>query len=153
MDKPQFDHDLSRITCEHYITGKAAINFASPGGTTGGWHSIAYFDRDSGVLKLSVAGIHYPDTMVFFGDAGIFDATPSLVKRGWPVEGLTIYMADHFRAAADMVVRWALSDSQHCNVEIAEWFPAAPDRQRFVDLLASGTPGLQELGRLGKVGA
>lgn len=27
-------------------------------------------------------------------------------------------MADHYRAAADMIVRWALSASIHCSVEI-----------------------------------
>jgi len=150
MKNPAFDKDFSRVTRENYITGKSAINFPSAG-ATGGWHSLAYFDRDSGMMKLSLAGIHYPDTRVFFGDAGIFDATQTLVEQGWPAGGRAVFMADHFRAAADVVVKWTLGESQHCNVEIAEWFPAEADREKFIDLLASGCPRLQELGRLEKV--
>ncbi|MEJ3588772.1 hypothetical protein [Pseudomonas bubulae] len=75
MRQPLLDLDLKRVTREHYITGKAAINFPSFGGTTGGWHSMAYWDRDTGTSKVSLAGIHYSDTKAFFGDVGIFDAT------------------------------------------------------------------------------
>lgn len=32
-------------------------------------------------------------------------------------------MADHYRAAADVVMMWELSNSKHCNVEVAEWLP------------------------------
>jgi hypothetical protein len=53
---------------------------------------------------------------------GIFDATDQLAKRGWPRNG-PVYMADHYRAAADMLMTWGLSDSAHCNVEVADWFP------------------------------
>lgn len=151
MNQPLFDLDLSRVTREHYITGKAAINFQSPGVTTGGWHFMLYWDRDSGVCKVSLAGIHYPDTREFFGDAGIYDVGAELARLGWPVEGRAIYMADHFRAAADMVIRWAMGDCRHCSVEIDSWFPAEEDRQRFLDLLAAGMTRLQELGRLDKV--
>lgn len=45
-------------------------------------------------------------------------------------------MADHYRAATDMIIRWALSESRYCNVEV-EWFPAEMDRQRLLDLLNS----------------
>ncbi|MNP45339.1 hypothetical protein D3C76_1392530 [compost metagenome] len=128
------------------------MNFPSPGGVTGGWHFLSYWDRGLGVAKVSLAGIHYPDTTGFFGDAGIFDVTPSLVRLGWAVEGQkVVYLADHYRAAADMVVRWALSDSMHCNVEIDDWFPEEEDKQRFLCLLATGREKLQEMGRLDKV--
>lgn len=70
MKQPLFDFDLKRVSFEHYITGKAAINFPHPESTTGGWHFLSYFDRDTGVAKVSLAGIHYPDTAEFFGDAG-----------------------------------------------------------------------------------
>ncbi|WP_092357893.1 hypothetical protein [Pseudomonas sp. NFACC25] len=151
MTQPLFDLDLSRVTREHYITGKAAINFSFPGVTTGGWHVLAYWDRDSGVCKVSLAGIHFPDMTAFFGDAGILDATQLLAERGWHAEGKSVWMADHFRSAADMVVRWALSESQHCSVEIGEWFPAEGDRQRFLDLLGEAKLQLREMGRLEKV--
>lgn len=150
MRQPLFDLDLSRVTREHYITGKAAINFPS-NDVTGGWHFLSYFDRDSGVAKVSLAGIHYPDTKAFFGDVGIYDVGAELARLGWPVEGRSIYMADHSRAAADMVTRWAMSDSRLCGVEIDDWFPAEEDRQLFLDLLAKGRSRLQELGRLEKV--
>lgn len=147
---PAFDYDFSRVTREHYITGKSAINFPS-GGTTGGWHTLAYFDRDAGVMKLSLAGIHYPDTYAFFSDAGVCDMSQDLASRGWPVGEREVFVADHFRAAADMVVKWALSESQHCNVEVEEWFPGGSDRERFLDLLAASSPSLRELGRFEKV--
>jgi hypothetical protein len=151
MTQPLFDLDLQRVTREHYITGKAAINFPFPGVTTGGWHVTSYWDRDSGVCKVSLAGIHFPDTTSFFGDAGIVDATQLLADRGWVSEGQAIWMADHFRAAADMVLRWALSDSQRCNIEIAEWFPADEDRQRFLDLIGAAKGQLGEVGVLERV--
>ncbi len=148
MNQPLFDLDLQRVTREHYITGKAAINFPFPGVTTGGWHVLAYWDRESGVCNVSLAGIHFPDTTAFFGDAGILDSTQLLAERGWHADGKMVWMADHFRAAADMVIRWALSDSEHCNVEIDEWFPSGEDRQRFLELLAVGSSGLREVGKL-----
>ena len=112
---------------------------------------MAYWDRDSEVCKVSLAGIHFPDTRSFFGDAGILDVTQALSERGWRADGKTVWMADHFRSAADMVVRWALSDSQHCNVEVREWFPADEDRQRFLGLLDTARPHLLAMGRLEKV--
>jgi hypothetical protein len=56
MTQPLFDFDLKRVSRTHHITGKAAINFPHAGSTTGGWHFVSYFDRDSGVAKVSLAG-------------------------------------------------------------------------------------------------
>jgi hypothetical protein len=149
--KLMFDHDFSRVTRKHYITGKSAINFPLVGVTTGGWHSLAYFDRDSGMIKLSLAGIHYPDTSSFYSDAGIRDMSKELERRGWSTGGRAVFMADHYRAAADMVAKWAMSNSKHCSVEIANWFPGESDRERFLDLLTTGSTRLQEIGQLEKV--
>ncbi|MDU8420675.1 hypothetical protein RYA60_20685 [Pseudomonas syringae] len=153
MTQPLFDFDLQRISCRHYITGKAAINFPHPGCITGGWHFLSYFGRDSGVAKVSLAGIHCPDTDAFFGDTGITDVTEQLRKLGWPVEDKKLFMADHYRAAADMIVKWTLSDSMYCNVEVAEWFPSPEARNRPLELLDLGKPKLLELSRLQKVEA
>lgn len=153
MRQPLFDFDLKRVSREHYITGKAAINFPHAGSTTGGWHFMSYFDREAGVAKVSLAGIHYPDTSDFFGNSGILDVTLQLAERGWPVEGASIFIADHYRAAADMVVKWALSASEHCNVEVAEWFPSLGDRQKLLRLLDLGKPKLFEMGRPQKMEA
>lgn len=150
MNQPLFDLDLQRVTREHYITGKAAINFPFPDVTTGGWHFLGYWDRDAGVCKVSLAGIHFPDSRSFFGDAGIDDVTQVLAERGWVAVGREIWMADHFRAAADLVVKWVLSDSQHCSVEIEEWFPSDEDRQRFLDLIGSAKPHFLELAKVEK---
>lgn len=95
------------------------------------------YDRESGVNKVSLAGIHYPDTT---GDLGITDVTDPLDERCWFVEGQRQYMADYCRAAADMVVRWALSESNYCNVKIAEWFPDVTDKLRLLALLNTGMP-------------
>ena len=151
MNQPLFDLDLSRVTREHYITGKAAINFPFPGVTTGGWHYLSYWNRGEGVAKVSLAGIHYPDTAEFFGGVGIVEVGQVLGRLGWPVKGRDVYIADHYRAAVDMVIRWALSESQYCNVELAEWFPGDDDKLRLLELLYAGRLKLRELGRLGKV--
>lgn len=151
MTQPLFDFDLKRVSRTHYITGKAAINFPHAGSTTGGWHFLSYFDRDSGVAKVSLAVFHYPDTTDFFGDAGVIDVTEQLAKRGWFAEGRRLFMADHYRATADMIVKWALSHSGQCNVEVAEWFPSLEERQRLYEILDLGKPKLHELGRLQKM--
>lgn len=151
MTQPLFDFDLKRVSRTHYITGKAAINFPHAGSTTGGWHFLSYFDRDSGVAKVSLAGIHYPDTTAYFGDIGIADVTDQLADCGWYVKDRQLFMADHHRATADMIVRWALSKSEHCNVEVTEWFSSFSDKQRLLNLLSTGKSKLQEVGRLEKV--
>ena len=151
MRQPLFDFDLKRVSREHYITGKAAINFPHPRSTTGGWHFLSYFDREAGVAKVSLAGIHYPDTTDFFGDAGVTDVTDQLFQRGWSEGGRKLFMADHYRAVADMIARWALSESKHCNIELAEWFPSAGDKQRLLSLVDTGKSKLQEKGKLEKV--
>ena len=87
MNRPLFDFELKRVSHQHYITGKAAINFPHPESTTGGWHFLSYFDRESGVAEVSLAGIHYPDTTAYFGDLGITDVTDRLADLGWSVEG------------------------------------------------------------------
>ena len=125
MIQPLFDFDLKRVSREHYITGKAAINFPHSGSTTGGWHFLSYFDLEAGIVKVSLAGIHYPDTTDFFGDAGVTDVTDQLFQRGWSAEVSKLFMADYYRATVDMVMKWALSESRHCNIELAEWFPSA----------------------------
>ena len=65
MIQPLFYFDLKRVSREHYVTEKAAINFPNSGCTTGGGHYMSYFGRVSGVAKVLLAGIHYPDTTVF----------------------------------------------------------------------------------------
>lgn len=145
MRQPLFDLDLKRVSREHYITGKAAINFPHAGSTTGGWHFLSYFDRDSGVAKVSLAGIHYPDTTDFFGDAGVIDVTDELAMRGRSEDGKRLFMADHYRAAADMAMKWVLSDSKHCNVEVADWFLSYETKQRLFEILNSGKTKLLDL--------
>lgn len=105
------------------------------------------------MAKVSLAGIHYPDTTAYFGDLGIIDVTDELAKRGWSAEGRRLCMADHYRAAADMIVRWALSESIHCSVEIDDWFPSGVERQRLLELLDIARSQLSKVGRWQKVDA
>jgi hypothetical protein len=105
--QPLFDFDFKRVSHQHYIKGKAAINFPHPRSTTGGWHFLSYLGRDSGVAKVALAGIHYHETTGYFGDLGITDVTSQLEERGWSAERRHLSLADHYRAAADMIVRWA----------------------------------------------
>lgn len=105
------------------------------------------------MAKVSLAGIHYPDTTAYFDDHGTIDVTGELAKRGWSVEERRLYMADQYRAAADMVVRWALSESIHCSVEIDDWFPSRAERQRLLEILDTGRSKLTKVGRWQKVEA
>jgi len=131
---PKFDIDLSRVTYEYYITGKAAINFPRPHATSGGWHYLAYWNSKVGEAKVSLAGIHYPDTRFCFGDTGILNATDELERMGWKTDH-QIYMADHSRATGDMVLKWVLGRSEFCNVELSEWFPDDHDLDAMVGML------------------
>lgn len=135
---PKFDVDLCRVSPGHYITGKAAINFPWPETTTGGWHHLSYWDREAGQVKVSLAGIHYPDTSAYFGETGILDASQELRRRGWTINQ-GIYIADHFRAAADMVLAWACGQSKHCNIELSDWFPEEQDRCYMLQLITSAS--------------
>lgn len=105
------------------------------------------------MAKVALAGIHYPDTTDFFGDTGIIDLTDELSARGWKLEGRLVFIADHYRAAVDLIIKWALSDSTCCNVEIADWFPTHKDRQRLFSLLSRGKHRLLKLGRLQRLEA
>lgn len=40
MAQPLFDFDLKRVSHQHYITGKAAINFPNPGSY--GWVALPF---------------------------------------------------------------------------------------------------------------
>jgi hypothetical protein len=137
-----FDLDLTRVTETHYITGKAAINFPWPRSTTGGWHFLGYCDSYTGQVKVSLAGIHCPDTSSLFGANGVLDAREELAKRGWRLDS-SVYMADHFRATADLVIAWTLGRNEHCNVELADWFPAHEDHTKVVRLLESALGNLE----------
>lgn len=55
--------------------------------------------------KVSLTGIYFSDRTAFFGDAEISDAIELLAKRGLHADGKTVWMADHFRAAADLVAK------------------------------------------------
>lgn len=140
---PKFDVDLCRVSREYYISGKAAINFPWPATNTGGWHHLSYWDREAGQVKVSLAGIHYPDTSAYFGDFGVIDASQELRRRGWAIDH-GIYIADHFRAAADMVLAWAFGQSKHCNVELSDWFPEDQDQWYILHLLTSATDKMSD---------
>lgn len=101
--------------------------------------------RNALLIKVSLAGIHYPDTTDYLGDLGITDVTDRFADLGWSVEGQRLFMADHYRAAADMMVRWALSESIHCSVEIDDWFPSRAERQRLLEILDIGRSKLSEV--------
>ncbi|MGO3987224.1 hypothetical protein ABI582_22970 [Pseudomonas sp. SAS7] len=140
------DLDLCRVTQEHYITGKAAINFYWPGTTTGDWHRLSFWDKGASRVRVALAGIHYPDTSLYLGSHGVVSASRELKQQGWTIHH-EVYMADHFRAAADMAIAWALGESKHCSVELADWFPDAADFRSVVVLLESSLVRLDDLPR------
>lgn len=142
----KFDLDLSRVTYEHYITGKAAINFPWIHTTSGGWHYLSYWNSAAGQAKVSLAGIHYPDTTFYFGDTGIMNASDELKRRGWQIHN-QVYMADHFRATGDMILKWVFSRSECCNVELSEWFPDDQGLAAMVGLLRGAINKLESVQR------
>lgn len=64
-----------------------------------------------------------------------------------------IYLDRDFFRAPDTVVKRAISDSRHRNVEVAEWFPSLEATQRLLGVLDLGKPKLSELNRLQKMEA
>lgn len=147
---PLFDKTLSRVSREHYITGKSSINFPL-NDETGGWHFMNYYDKDSGVFKVSLSGIHFPETSSYLGDDGVIDVSAEMKRRGIDTSKSRIFMADHYRAAADMVIRWALSESKHCNVEVNDWFPKDEDQRKFFSYIDKARQKLEEVGKWKKV--
>lgn len=105
------------------------------------------------MAKVSLPGIHYPNTTGYFGDLGIADVTDQLAESGWVVEGRRLFMADHYRTTADMIVKWALTDAERCNVELDEWFPPPSEKQRLLEILDATGQKFLEVGRLHKVEA
>ncbi|WP_460133899.1 hypothetical protein [Pseudomonas sp. S1_E04] len=55
--------------------------------------------------KVSLTGIYFSDRTAFFGNAEISDAIELLAKRGLHADGKTVWMADHFGAAADLIAK------------------------------------------------
>jgi hypothetical protein len=49
-----------RVTYDHLITVKAALNFSSLRTSAGGWHYLAYWNSGTGQAKASPAGILEP---------------------------------------------------------------------------------------------
>jgi hypothetical protein len=58
-----FYSGLRRVTYDHHITGKAAVNFPSLRTSTGGWRYLAYWNSGTGQVITSLASIHYPKTI------------------------------------------------------------------------------------------
>ena len=141
-----YDPDLGRASREHYITGPTALNFPSSR-TSGDWHFFSYFDLDAGVYKISLAGIHYPATTPYFGDQGLIEASIQLEAMGVPHAPGDVFIASHQRAAADMLVGWALrGNPNYCTVELDEWFPGEADKAAFIELLDGGKASLERDG-------
>jgi len=42
-------------------------------------------------------------------------------------------------------MKWVLSDSKHCNVEVADWFPSSETKQRLFEKLNSGKTKLLDI--------
>lgn len=84
MTQPLFDFDLKCVSLEHYINGKAGISFLQSESTTCvGGAPFSYFDRKSGVVKVSLVGMHHPDTTRPFCDEGVIDVDNQLAKLAY----------------------------------------------------------------------
>jgi hypothetical protein len=140
-----FDNSLERAGEKHYITGVSAINFPTSK-NTGGWHFLNYFDLDRGIFRVSLSGIHYPDTNKYFGHFGVVDISNKLDALKIPHLNKVVFMATHHRAAADMLVKWAISGKEYCTVEADEWFPAKSDRDALANTLTLAKEKLEQDG-------
>lgn len=88
-----------------YISGMAALNLPAPEGTSGDWHFLNVFYRDTeNVTAVTLAGEgEQINTNHIFKDYGIYRCNEALEKRGLKAEGDEAYAANHFRAILDLL--------------------------------------------------
>lgn len=134
-----FDSDFSRVTREHYITGMPALNWPCSGTSTGDWHSLNFWGE---TLRIALAGIQFPDTRQYLNEIGVYDATEEFRRQRLDIQGKTIWMADHRRAAADLMIKQAALGKHHNMVSLADWFPSEDAFQGAIDVITLATPML-----------
>lgn len=144
------DPGFRRVDYKHYVTGPSALNFPSSL-ATGDWRRLNYFDVFAKSYEIFIAGINFPDTSEYFGNEGIMEVSGLLIEMGIKPGKTEVWMADHYRAAADSVVSWAMSKNQICTVEVNEYFPGFDQRNAFVDLLLEAKEGLMQDGLWNKI--
>lgn len=144
--KPRRIRCFSEVTREHYITSRTALNWGGPQssltGTTGDWRYLTYFS-DPPLLLL--AGIEpMIDTRPYLGETGVYEATDDFVARGFVSGSTSVWVANHYRAAADMLLRDVVKGARHSSVDVAEWFLDGRDVQALGDLLEQAFAKLRD---------
>ncbi|MHD0644890.1 hypothetical protein ACYPKM_04640 [Pseudomonas aeruginosa] len=140
--KPFFDVDFKNVSKEHYITLKSSLNFPLSK-DTGDWHYLNFFDADHDNYKIYLAGIHSPDTSKLLGDTGVIDAAELFKKQRIKTGLKHVYIADHYRAAADMVIKWAMTKAPESSLEFDGWFPSLKDKKKVIDLIEQAAKKLE----------
>ncbi len=119
-----------------YLSGRAALNLPATGGT-GDWHRVQTFHRPR--LRLSRAFICGPgcevDTSSLLGQAGIYDATAMLDELGILHDSLSVRVASHARAVADLVLDAVLCDREPGHEWLDDWLPRESDQQPLWEML------------------
>jgi len=96
-----------KLSEERYISGIHALNLPAPEGTSGDWHFINAFFRNSETSETVIlAGKGEEiDTNYIFGSYGIYMCNEALKCRGLKAQSETSYAANHFRAILDRLYR------------------------------------------------
>lgn len=130
-----------------YLSSYFALNLINKE-ATGDWHSTTFWSEKSIPNHshiLGLDGYSACDTSKYFSDDGIFLGNSTLEKMGFErfCEGFDLYVADHFRAVADLIVLYALRGGVFSYFEFDDMMPAESDKQRVFEILNKGIPKME----------
>lgn len=92
--------NIPKTTALQYISGLNSLNLDLRDSTGSGWHFANVWSEEGKELRLYGKGTH-ADTTAFMGYLGIADRSEDLRRMGVPIRS-GVYVANHFRAAADI---------------------------------------------------
>lgn len=96
-----------------YVSFNRALNLREPGEDTGDWHfKVMFFctiDEPPKIARLAGEGTEI-DTTLSLGDRGVRDMSAELTRLRVTEENGPVYVANHYRAIADLALMELLRD-------------------------------------------
>ncbi len=121
---------IPKTSLETYVSGIVALNILSPD-DTGDWHSGSILHANPTSCERYIYGLGQPrNTNYLFGTSGVFDGTSRLVMMGYHPENVPVFIADHPRACADMIMCGLLPFQPVNAISLDDWFPTDLDKAR-----------------------
>ena len=107
-----------------YLSGMAALNIIAGRGT-GDWHDLGAFLRSrKNTPRAFLCGEGESiNSIPYFGDDGVFDYGPLLLRMGVIDREQVVYAATHARAIADMALACILSGDSAEFIALDNWMP------------------------------